>query len=59
MRAVGWTLVLGGAALACYWPSDAIAFACIFVVAAGFVFVEVGSAKPDPWDDLGRGRIGL
>lgn len=57
MTLIGYILVTGGIALAISWPSDAIGLASIFVVACGFVFIEAGTAKPAPFDDLGRGRL--
>lgn len=59
MKLIGGLLMLGGLALCLFWLSDASGVAGLFVFAAGILFFEVGSAEPDPWDDLGRGKIGL
>lgn len=58
MKQVGWILMAGGLALFATWPSDGIGVASLFVFAAGILFLSVGGAQPDPWDDLGRGRLG-
>lgn len=59
MKLTGIILMLGGIALFFAWLSDASGVASLFIFAAGILFLECGRAKPDPFDDLGRGRLGL
>lgn len=58
MKLTGALLFVGGVLLALAWLSDAAGVAALFICATGILFWEAGSAKPDPFDDLGRGRLG-